>query len=48
VTGGVDTARQFLHGRYLDEIQLHVVPVLLGRGKRLFEQEQDHPNQQEW
>jgi len=46
VTGGVDTARQFLHGHYLDEIQLHVVPVMLGRGTRLFEQ--DHPNQQEW
>ncbi|XEC94062.1 dihydrofolate reductase family protein [Paenibacillus tarimensis] len=34
-----------MHGGYLDEIQLHVVPVMLGHGTRLFEI--DHPLQQE-
>jgi dihydrofolate reductase len=37
VAGGADTAKQFLEAGLLDEVQLHVVPVLLGGGIRLFE-----------
>jgi dihydrofolate reductase len=34
---GADTAQQFLRAGLLDEIQLNLVPVLLGEGLRLFE-----------
>jgi dihydrofolate reductase len=37
VAGGMSTARQFLRANLLDEVFLHLVPVLLGRGERLFE-----------
>jgi dihydrofolate reductase len=37
IAGGANTAQQFLRAGLLDEIQLHVVPVLLGDGMRLFE-----------
>jgi dihydrofolate reductase len=37
VAGGANTAQQFLRAGLLDEIQLHLVPVLLGDGLRLFE-----------
>ncbi len=37
VAGGVDTAQQCLQAGLLDEIQLHLVPVLFGGGLRLFE-----------
>ncbi len=30
--------RQFIHAGLLDELQLHLVPVLLGGGIRLFDQ----------
>ncbi|GGR96524.1 dihydrofolate reductase family protein [Deinococcus sedimenti] len=36
VAGGADVARQFLAADLLDEMQLHVAPVLLGGGLRLF------------
>lgn len=35
--GGADIARQCLKARLLDEIQIDLVPVLLGSGVRLFE-----------
>ena len=35
--GGADVARQYLAAGLLDELELHVVPVLLGRGARLFD-----------
>jgi dihydrofolate reductase len=35
--GGADVAQQFLNAGLLDEISLHVAPVLLGEGTRLFE-----------
>lgn len=38
VAGGAATARQFLAAGAIDEIQLHIVPALLGGGLRLFEQ----------
>jgi dihydrofolate reductase len=35
--GGADVARQYLAAGLLDEVNLSVVPVLLGGGTRLFE-----------
>ncbi len=37
IGGGAHTVRQYLAADLLDELQLHVVPVLLGDGLRLFE-----------
>ncbi|PNY80956.1 dihydrofolate reductase family protein [Deinococcus koreensis] len=36
VAGGADVARQFLRAGLLDEVQVHVAPVLLGGGLSLF------------
>jgi dihydrofolate reductase len=35
--GGADVARQYLKAGLIDEVQLNLVPVLLGGGERLFE-----------
>ncbi len=35
--GGADVAQQYLKARLIDELEVHVVPVLLGSGSRLFE-----------
>jgi dihydrofolate reductase len=37
IAGGADVAQQYLKAGLLDEMQLHVAPVLLGDGVRLFE-----------
>ena len=37
IGGGADVARQCLAAGLVDELQLHVVPVLLGRGIPLFD-----------
>ena len=37
VGGGADTAQQYLRARLLDELEIHVVPAILGGGSRLFE-----------
>jgi dihydrofolate reductase len=37
IGGGANTIQQYLRARLVDEIHLHVVPVLLGDGVRLFE-----------
>ncbi|MFG2315902.1 MULTISPECIES: dihydrofolate reductase family protein [Streptomyces] len=37
IGGGADTVRQYLAAGLVDELQLHVVPTLLGDGLRLFE-----------
>ena len=37
VAGGAATAQQFLNAGLIDEVQLHLVPVLLGQGLRLFD-----------
>ena len=37
VAGGAATAQQFLRAGLVDEIQLHLVPILMGGGLRLFE-----------
>ncbi len=36
LTGGGDVIRQAIAARLLDELRLHIVPVLLGDGTRLF------------
>lgn len=38
VAGGAATAQQFLNAGLVDEIQIHLVPVLMGSGLRLFDQ----------
>jgi dihydrofolate reductase len=37
VAGGANIVQQFLTAGLLDEIQIHLVPLLLGGGRRLFE-----------
>ena len=37
IAGGAEAAQQYLKAGLLDEIQLHVAPVLLGDGVRLFD-----------
>jgi dihydrofolate reductase len=37
VAGGANTIQQYLKAGILDEIQIHLVPILLGDGIRLFE-----------
>jgi dihydrofolate reductase len=37
VSGGADVARQYIAAGLIDEIQIHLVPVFLGAGVRLFE-----------
>lgn len=35
--GGANTAQQLMKAGLLDEVQIHLVPILLGDGRRLFE-----------
>jgi dihydrofolate reductase len=37
VNGGADVAQRFLNAGLLDEIRLHLVPIFLGAGTRLFD-----------
>src|SRR5437867_4087544 len=37
VRAGAYTAQQALQAGVLDEVQIHLIPVLLGRGRRLFD-----------
>jgi dihydrofolate reductase len=37
IAGGASTVRQFLAAGLLDELYLHVAPVILGSGERLFQ-----------
>jgi dihydrofolate reductase len=37
IGGGADAAQQYLRAGLLDELQIHVAPVLLGAGVRLFD-----------
>jgi dihydrofolate reductase len=37
VMGGADIGRQYIQAGLLDEISIHLVPVLFGSGKRMFE-----------
>jgi dihydrofolate reductase len=36
VAGGADVIQQYLRAGLLDQVQIHVVPILLGTGTRLF------------
>lgn len=38
VAGGAETVQQLVAAGLVDEIQLHVAPLFLGRGKRLFDE----------
>lgn len=40
VAGGAATAQQFLKAGLIDEMQIHLVSILLGDGLRLFDQQQ--------
>jgi dihydrofolate reductase len=37
LAGGANAARQYLNAGLVDEMQLHLVPILLGAGERLFD-----------
>ncbi|HEY1421122.1 MAG TPA: dihydrofolate reductase family protein [Candidatus Dormibacteraeota bacterium] len=37
IAGGASTVRQYLAAGLLDELHLHIVPVVLGRGERLLD-----------
>ena len=37
IAGGASTIQQFLAAGMLDELYVHIVPIILGRGERLFE-----------
>ena len=37
VAGGVETAQQYLNAGLVDEVQIHLVSLLLGNGLRLFD-----------
>lgn len=39
VMGGANVAQQFLAAGLLDEVHIHIAPVILGEGTRLFEKE---------
>ena len=41
LAGGAKVAQQFLNAGLVDEMQLHVVPTLLGGGERLFDTVED-------
>ncbi|MBP7101315.1 MAG: dihydrofolate reductase family protein [Leptotrichiaceae bacterium] len=37
VMGGAKTIQKFLNKNYIDEIQIQLIPIILGGGKRLFD-----------
>jgi dihydrofolate reductase len=37
IWGGANTVTQYLQAGLLDELQIHVIPILLGNGVRLFQ-----------
>ena len=37
IAGGAETVRQYLNAGAIDELRLHIAPVLLGSGERLLE-----------
>lgn len=41
LAGGASTARQYLGAGLVDEMEIHLVPMLLGAGERLFERVSD-------
>jgi dihydrofolate reductase len=47
VMGGADLGRQFLAAGVVDELSIHLVPVVFGRGTRLFQDVAGAPMQLE-
>ncbi|MDX6588487.1 MAG: hypothetical protein QOI31_2960 [Solirubrobacterales bacterium] len=43
ISGGANVAQQYLAAGLLDEMQIHIAPVLLGGGVRLFDGDLDGP-----
>lgn len=43
VMGGADLGRQFIRAGLVDEISVHLVPVLFGGGKRMFDELDGEP-----
>lgn len=43
IWGGANIMRQYLKAGLLDEMQIHLIPVLLGNGVRLFEDLDSEP-----
>jgi dihydrofolate reductase len=37
VIGGANVVQQFINEKWLDEIEIHLIPILLGEGIRLFD-----------
>jgi dihydrofolate reductase len=37
IAGGAETARQYLSAGLIDELRLHIAPVILGAGERLLD-----------
>lgn len=37
IAGGANTVNQYLAAGLIDELRLHVTPVVVGRGERLFD-----------
>lgn len=37
ISGGANVVRQYLNAGYVDDIQIHLAPILLGAGVRLFD-----------
>ena len=48
IGGGASVARQYLRAGLVDEMRIHVAPVLLGAGERLFEELGDAVAAFEW
>jgi dihydrofolate reductase len=38
VMGGAETGRQYIEAGLVDELSIHLIPVLFGSGTRMFEQ----------
>jgi dihydrofolate reductase len=47
VGGGATTMQQFLKAGLLDELQIHLIPVVLGGGVRFFEETGSQPIEME-
>jgi len=37
ISGGADVIQQYLNAGYIDEFSIHIAPIILGKGIRLFD-----------